>query len=96
MTNYFRQHIPDFVSGVKRQIFKFETLEELLDNDIVKRWRMHPFEEDKPSPPDYFHRYSLSDNRLMAELKDGKEWYVIGYIANPEGLDLPKWSYPNE
>lgn len=38
-----------------------------------------------------FHRFSLSENRLMAEYDEGKVWYVIGIVDNVEGLDLPKW-----
>jgi hypothetical protein len=33
----------------------------------------------------------MSDELLMAEFKKGKEWYVIGHIASPKLVDLPKW-----
>ncbi len=91
MKNIFIQHIPSCVSGVDKKTFEFDTLQELLDNSIVKRWCMHPLNENEVAPEGYFRRYSLSENRLMAEFKNGKEWWVIGFIKYPEKLDLPKW-----
>src|SRR5882757_8215824 len=90
--NEFKQHIPPFVDGVEKKSFNFYTIDELLENPIVNRWKMHPFDEEKPH--EYFYRYSISGKYLMAEFYEGKEWYVIGSILHPEKLDLPTWE-PN-
>lgn len=90
--NYFKKHIPGFCSGVEELEFNFNSLEELLSNEWINGWTKHPFDFDEPKRPNpEFHKFSLSDNRLICELKKGKEWYVIGYIKYPERLQLPKW-----
>ena len=96
MTNNFIQHIPGFVSGTEPKSFDFDTLDELLNHEVVKQWRMDPFNVGMSAPKGWFYRYSLSEHRLMAELKHGKEWYVIGYIKHPDKVELPEWEYPNE
>ena len=59
----------------------FDTTEELLKFESVKQWK------DDPN----FSHFATSKNCLMAVLKDGFEWWVIGYVGNPELVDLPKW-----
>lgn len=62
--------------------FDFETSEELFSHDYIK-WHMK-----QP----HFTRFSLTnDHTLMAEYKNGFEWWVVGYINYPESLNLPKW-----
>lgn len=77
----FKQHIPPFVDGYEPQIFQFEKLEDLLSYDLVARNKER---ED-------FHQFSLSDNYLMVEYKNGDEWWVLGFIDDISGLELPKW-----
>lgn len=44
-----------------------------------------------------FHQFSISERNgekiLMAEYRQGKEWWVVGYITDETGLtdSLPKW-----
>ena len=80
-----KQHIPNFVSGFDPVIQNFETLEELLSIDFVKRW----------SCDDDFHQFSIGPYgdrwHLMAEQHNGKRWGVIGYITGivRDELNLP-------
>lgn len=62
--------------------FDFETSEELFNHDYIKWHTKQPL----------FTRFSLADDHtLMAEYKDGFEWWVVGYINYPSSLNLPKW-----
>lgn len=79
--NHFKQHIPNYMEGFDIWETAFDTLEELLASDYMKRWANYP----------EFHQFSLSDNCLMAELNKGFNWRVAGYIKYPELIDLPKW-----
>jgi hypothetical protein len=79
--NKFIQHIPGFCEGFERNEFDFETTEELLSNELFLPWKVYK----------EFHKYSLSENRLMLELKEGREWWVLGFIKNPECVNLPVW-----
>ena len=78
MKNKIIQEIPNW-SDMKPKSAEFDTLAELLAIDWVK-----DSSED-------FHRWSLGENRLMLEKDGGKWWWVVGYIARPDLLDLPKW-----
>lgn len=62
-------------------IVSFETLDELLAVPFVAQWK------DSPN----FYRFSVSDEWLMAELRGGREWWVVAKLPDgfPEGL--PKW-----
>jgi|ERR1700722_13624773 len=92
MKNTFKQHIPGYCSGSDPFEFYFDTVEELLANEWINNWTKHPFDTEEPKRPNpEFYRFSLSDNRLMYEGKNGKEWWVVGYICHPELIDLPKW-----
>ena len=81
--NEFRQHIPSFVEtmGEKQPIYEFETLDDLLSLEVVKR-----YSKDKD-----FSYFALSRNKLMEIGDDGFYWWVVGYIKNPDKLDLPEW-----
>lgn len=69
----------------KMLAFDFETGEELFNHDYVKWYRTQPL----------FTRFSiggrtsLGDYILMAEYRDGFEWWVVGCINS--NLNLPKW-----
>lgn len=75
------QHIPGFVSGVEPERHEVSSQEDLLNLEFVKRQRSY----------EGFHRFSLSENCLMAEFKGGKEWWVIAFLDSTEGIDLPVW-----
>ena len=90
---------PAFFSGFKSETVEFNTLEELLNIDFVKG-----FSKTRDGTPDpEFFKYSYSqypelrshkddEFTLMAEYKDGREWFVIGNVVDsipPDGL--PKW-----
>lgn len=90
----FQQHIPNFCSGIDPVVFEFETIQELLDHNVIIRSRN--------SAP-RFQRFSLSKSeypsdreRLMVEGKkeDGSNWwFVVGYIEPKNELDLPTWTH---
>jgi hypothetical protein len=81
--NKFTQHVPSFVDISERFESEFNNTEELLEFNYVQAW----------SNLSHFHQFSISDNKLMAEFKDGTEWWVIGYIKNPKDIQLPEWVY---
>lgn len=68
--------------------FEFETVEELLRNQLVRRWTK---DLDKP-----FYRFSKNENRLIVESDNGKVWNVVGFIEKPELLNLPDWEPHND
>lgn len=75
-----RQYRPAFFEGFENETCEFSTLEEMKYIPWVKG-----FTEIKN-----FHRFSYSDNHLMAEYREGKEWWVVGTLSEiPEGLK--KW-----
>lgn len=84
-----RQHIPAFISGGEPKSNEFSSLEELFNIDWVKQW----------ADTNEFHRFSLSSDKylsggvhLMAEYKEGTEWWVVGYISDDEiTRQLPIW-----
>lgn len=72
---------------------EFNDLQELMDIDFVKQWSENPT----------FFRYSISvekvlyhDTLLMAEMEEGKSWWVIGYLSgeNIEDMQFPHWHAP--
>jgi len=80
--NLFIQHIPSMVDIDPPTEIPFETTEELLALEIVKRFGEHP----------NFSHFAMSDNRLMKISDEGYHWWVVGYIKHPDQVDLPKWS----
>lgn len=79
--NRFKQYIPAFVDGFDPVCFEFETTEDLLNNEFVI---YH-------SKKNGFSHFAMSDNCLMKISDDGFDWRVLGYIQNPENIDLPEW-----
>jgi len=83
------RYVPTFVDlDEPPLICKFGTLEELKTIPFVYNFTKDP----------NFYRFSVSDNRLMAEYIGGKKWWVIGYldIDATNELILPKWTRPKE
>lgn len=85
MPRTIKQHRPAFFSGFENEVVSFDTLEELLAIPFVAN-----FAQDMDHP---FHRFSIDgDGRtLMAEYDDGYVWWVVGFIDDASGLDLPMW-----
>lgn len=84
------QHVPRFVDTDDFEQVTFTTMEEMLAGKWPARFKTY----------EGFHQFSLSNNCLMAEYKDGLEWWVVGYFSegDPQTLGLPKWvaKYPPE
>ena len=82
--NAIRQHIPASVVGFEEDAvtIEFDTLEELVAIPFVKNFSIYG----------NFYRYSVSDNHLMAEYRGGREWWVIGFLQNPD-IGLPAWDH---
>jgi len=82
----FAQHVPGFVDQDEedRVRITFNSLDELMN---------HPWMVERKSREGFF-KYSISrGDTLMAEYKEGREWWVIGYLSGEgiDKLDLPEW-----
>ncbi len=79
--NAIKQHIPAFVDVEHRPGWiPFDTTDELLNLDVVRRYR-----DEK------FHRWSKSGDHLMVESDEGYEWWVVGFLKDAAAVDLPAW-----
>ena len=82
-----KQYMPNYFDGFPLEEAEFESVEELRKIPFVKRWIEGP----------HFERFSLNCSKssvaLMAELREGKEWWVVGFISGGKP-DLPRWTYP--
>lgn len=74
------QYRPSSFTGCKGEARDYNTLQELLTIDWVNHYSKLPG----------FYRFSVSTYNkiikywlLMAEYKDGFDWYVVGYIQSP-------------
>lgn len=86
--NEFKHHVPRFVDmgNAAPHSFEFETTDELLNDPVVMSYA-----NDKID-----YHYCMSDELLMIEYDGGQRWIVIGYIENPEDVDLPQWISPRD
>lgn len=94
------QHIPSFSDseGVKTYVF---TPAELAQRPFIRSWTEDPG----------FYRFSVHRNYwanpsdkcdqmhlLLAEFKEGKEWWVVAYLSGEDALeilvDYPEWVKP--
>lgn len=73
-----KKHYPAFCD-FKPEEAEYEDIESLLKVPFVASWT------EVPS----FHQFSVSGNTLMAELKGGREWWVVGEMENTIGIR--KW-----
>jgi len=93
----FTQRIPGGVDlGNETPIsFTFETLEELLSSEYVRRFATS-------IPTSTFYRFSLCeitphyhgdkfDTSLMVEYNNGEFWWCVGHIDHGKNLALPRW-----
>jgi hypothetical protein len=91
---HYRQHRPVFFEGYENEEGDIPDLERLLELNFIKNFGTLP----------NFHRFSVGSTvetptggmiTLMAEYREGKEWWVVAYLwpqdrDELEGL-LPKW-----
>jgi len=80
---YVKQYLPSFFDpiNIERTQHVFKSQEELLEIPFIKSWG------DR-------YNYALTKeepSKLMAVSDDGYTWYVIGFIDDITGLDLPEW-----
>lgn len=78
--NEIQRYRPAFFEGFLSETVPFDTVPRLLEIPWVAHFK---------SRPD-FHQFSIYGTALMAEYKDGSEWWVVGYLKNPY-IRLPKW-----
>jgi proteasome lid subunit RPN8/RPN11 len=81
MVNHIKQHLPKYVDGIDKAESDFNTTEDLLELDWVKRY--------KDSDPT-FYMWGISKELLMATYNVGKSWRTVGYISRPELVQLPR------
>lgn len=85
--NLIKRHIPGFVDHEPEDLIEieFETLQQLLDIEFVKRWDTPRLERytvgREPS--------SVVRTPLMAEMVDGGFW-VLGFLKE-DMPELPSW-----
>lgn len=83
---HLREHIPSFVD-IDRPPHEATvvTVAEMLDLKFVRPWK----------DQENFHRFSVSrastGNVLMAEVDEGRRWYVVGFIEAGDVSELPEW-----
>ncbi len=86
-----RQYRPNYFSGFENETKEFSSLKELLSIEWVDSFRnqpdFHQFSINNPSS------HSRSEYTLMAEYKNGNEWWVVGFIDENEIIkELPIWA----
>lgn len=84
MKNLFKQRIPAFIDprGITPFELEFSKTEELINTTFIQEWV-------NLNPPSTLAK---NGKHLMVEQKEGFSWWVIGYISNPENLELPEWN----
>jgi hypothetical protein len=80
-----REHLPGYITTHEPSTATFNTAQELMEVDFVRR------KADYPA----FRRFSVSRDdparlKLMLEADDGREWYVIGHLSG-DVPELPDW-----
>lgn len=80
--NQIRQYRPSYFEGFGNEVADFSTAEELLEIPFVKNFKKNG----------EFYQFSLSDSHLMAEYRNGREWWVVGIVSDASKVLLPKWN----
>lgn len=80
-TNAIRQYRPAFFEGFENETVEFSSLKEMLEIPWVKHFSTDPT----------FHQFSISNDNLMAEYREGREWWVVGFLKDPN-VELPAWN----
>ena len=75
-----RQYRPAFFEGFENETVEFSTTDELVDIPFVKNFCSKEFSG-----------FAISDEHLMATYKNGKEWWIVGTLNDPNLVKLPKW-----
>jgi hypothetical protein len=92
---HYRQHRPGFFEGFTNEEGDLPDLDEVLKLEFVNNFSLSP----------KFHRFSIGTptaspqhsgwmTTLMAEYREGREWWVVAYLwpEDREELNsLPKW-----
>lgn len=78
MKNSITRYFPVFcdVDDKERVAVEFDSLEELVEIPWVK----------SRSADVNFDRFSVSGSHLMAEYKNPREWWVVGFLKHPVNL----------
>ena len=76
-----RQHIPNFISGVEREIAEYSTLEELREIPFVK------FHTEMKG----HYRLAILEDMLINETHEGTHRLVVGYFLD----ELPNFLPPS-
>ena len=79
-----RQYRPAFFEGFENVTAEFDSGAELKGVPFVKQF----------AEMEGFHRFSVSDEHLMAEYQGGAEWCVIGTFTKGAPAFLPTWTAP--
>ncbi len=79
--NSFRQRVPNYIDAPKPDPHVFNTLEELYADPHINNYM---------SKPDFSH-LAIDGDYLMAIFDEGYKWWVLGFIENPDDIDIPKW-----
>jgi hypothetical protein len=87
--NHYRQRIPNYIDlGIPPPGFDFDTTEELINHPELQRNM-----EMIPNTELYLHNEPyISEGLLMMVYNEGLTWCCVGYIKNPEDVNLPAWS----
>jgi hypothetical protein len=88
---HYRQHRPAFFEGFENLEGDVPDVDRLLEIEFIKNFSTLP----------NFHRFSVGStvqtpkglmNTLMAEYREGYEWWVVAYLWPHDELEpLPKW-----
>ncbi len=78
----FRRHVPNYIDAPIPEIQEFDSVESLLEDEKVQWFKTQP----------EFHKYSQSENYLMAEYENGKRWWVVGRVEG-DITSLPLFTY---
>ena len=79
--NHFRQRVPGFVDIDNFIEFDFDTTEELVNHSFIQNWL-------NTCPSSILVK---SREVLMVVYNEGFNWWGIGFISNPDDLELPEW-----
>lgn len=78
MKNKIKQHIPDYITGLKPKIIEFENFNEIEKLPWVENFSKHP----------KFEKFKISEDlNLIARFNNNKE-YIVGTFDNKDGLDI--------
>lgn len=90
-----RQHIPSFFEGfepTKTYVFTAPQLEKL---EFIHKWTQHPGFYRLAVHRHYYQRRGEDVHLMLAELQEGKEWWVIAYLEGDDSLKIlakyPEW-----